>query len=245
MLCTLTYQETITLDLHVEMVEWQAVSLSQQMGTASVFVPRNTKVFDLDDDGNPRYLDDNDASLIEIHHPHAGTWAGVIDMLTLDASGAQIDAVSIEAWLDIRKLTIPRVFQQTPAGIIASYIIDDAVAGLGNPVLHRGAAVIGGPTIERYEFTGQSALSGLQDLQDRTGQEWAVIDGTVHWLPFTGRVHERWLIEEGDLVAAARQSRPRDRVSEVVARDPFGQTMRVGNAEVSPFWPKQEVVNTR
>lgn len=233
MLCRLTNTASITVDLPAQGVTWSA-TVTREHGEATVRVPRTSVAFD------PAYIDDLGGFLVEVFAP-SGVWRGVADRPNFDPAGCTLTLLPLSQWLDIRLLTTPRTFYACPAGYIARQMLRDGMEGLGAAVIIPGTFVMAPPVLPIYKFSGQSVLAGLTDLAAHTGQEWALDDTVLSWLPSQGTYREFHLVDDGRYFESFTDGSLQDSAAQVIEIQPDGETITVTAGEAPPLWPRQMV----
>lgn len=240
MLVTLTNTDTITVDLPVDSLSW-AVTSAGELGQARFTIPRNSPAF------SAAYFDEDGGSLVRFSHGQLGDWPGLIDGdMTIDGTGAVIQAGHMTALAGIRTLAVSRTFRAITAGAIARVAVMDALSGLGKLVMQPGTFVEAAPIIPEFTFTGQYLTEVLNTLAELSGQEWVISNtGLISWLPRQGSLYAPWLAEPSALSAGSRTANPRERVSEYIVRDGLGRAYSAYNNDLAAgsFYQRQVVAS--
>lgn len=232
---TLEYTEAWTGDLTVDEIRWTTLA-AREFGAASFSVPKGHPAH------NPLYLNDRESSLVRIEHPDLGAWEGAVVRIGTNARGATVEALQLTALTTQLRVTPGRVFLSLTAGEIMRQAILDCSAGRGRQVLRVGTILEAPPTIDRFEFTGQTLAELAAELVALTGHEWRLNNGAIDWLPPPSRLYEYVLTTTGDLIDSTMTADVSRQKGEVIAQGDTGApyVARAGDVLSSSFWAGQE-----
>lgn len=191
----------------------------------------------------PEVLSSRKRMLVEIFTPR-GRWRGITDgRPRFDGRGVTLEALSLNAALEIRLVSSSRSFYSATAGMIAKAAVRDAFGGLDTLSITPGTFLHAPPTIPVYHFAGQPLLNVLIELAEQSGQEWFVDDALrLNWVSKQGRYQQLVVVDDGRLFETV-QIEIGD-VAEVIEVEPDGRKWTARVREASRLWPKQEVVST-
>lgn len=229
----------VTRDGYAEgSVAWRCPAL-RQFGEASLYIPRGSALWDTS------VLDDERGILVELQDADLGAWRG-FGWPDVTAAGATVAARELGALMESRVVNRSRTFRNLTAGAIARSAVQDALAGLGAPVLAAGTFVEAAPVIPEFRFNGQTLAEVLGDLMADTGQEWAVDGARLNWRPASGSLVALALCEDGDVCGVAREVSDTP-VVEVLARGSDGRvvTRAALDASAGSLWRRQAVVDVQ
>lgn len=212
---TLSGTNSITLDLEVSQVTWRSPA-TQQFGAAELRIPRSSPAF------SSQYISETSRFGVQISHPRLGIWDGIAKEMRIDSDGAHISAMALEWLVSTRYVAPARTFREMTAGLIARQGLLDAFGGLSQTPILIGTFTECAPLVSHYEFTGQSYVHVLADLQVSTGQEWSIRNGALCWHPRFGTFHEGRLIGGSDVVGESVRVAIDDVVTSVTATDARG-----------------------
>lgn len=169
-----------------------------------------------------------------------GTFKGVTDAPEFAPDSCKITVLALSTWLDGRLVAHRPTYQAMTAGTLARRAALDALGGLGAASIVPGVFCEGGQPLSSYQFSGQSLLSVLNDLTQRSGQEWEIDDaGRLNWQPRSGRYLELTLVDDGRLFGSDQAVSLTDRSREVIEQDANGVVFDVVSGDVPVLWPRQ------
>lgn len=229
----------VTVDGYAEgSVTWRCPAL-RQFGEASLYIPRGSALY------RSAVLDEDAGLLVELQDADLGAWRG-FGWPDVTAAGATIAARELGALMESRVVNRSRTFRNLTAGAIARSAVQDALAGLGAPVLVAGTFVEAAPVVAEFSFDGQTLAEVLGDLMADTGQEWSIEGSRLSWRPAGGTLVDLALCEDGDVCGVSRESQDTP-VVEVLARGSDGRVVarRADDATAGSLWRRQAVVDVR
>lgn len=171
-------------------------------------------------------------------------WRGVTDVPSLRDDGTvTVRVYAVERWLDLRQIPVRVTWYGVTAGAAVRHALRITLGGLAEAPVLPGTVVEAAPILTAVEFSGQSLLSLLIDLHERTGQEWYLDEaGRLHWVASVGRYRPFILTDAGGVLDVRTRDQLPDvarEVGEVRAGVPWDyQDLRVPGT-----WPRREQMN--
>jgi hypothetical protein len=207
-----------------------------QYGDLDVFIPRGSALFgQVDPVGN---------QVVEVYGDLLGAWVGVTDIPSYErrSNGVHLTAMHQAGYASMRTVGTSRTFRNLTAGVIARLAFLSAASG--GSFWTEGTFVDAAPAIPEYRFTGQSFSAVLDDLMQRTSQEWSVSpDGVFSWLPPGGAVWDDHFPDGAQIQELDHIGGVSDRVDDVTMRAADGRTGRAVLPNVGA-WRRQLSLTT-
>lgn len=234
MLVNLHGERAVILDLPAE-VTW-ASAQGQSFGSASIRILRDSIAWDAE------IISEHGGVLVEIITA-VGTWRGIGDTPVYRTDGMAIQALHLNSWTRIRHVASHRLFCGVSAGVIVKRAVQDALVGLGSVPVTIGPILHAPPVIADYTFKGQTFLSVLTDMQNKTGQVWTITDALEFtWRSQIGRYRELTLIDDGRYLDRLQRQPLADQIAETIEIEPNGRTFTAYDHGVPALWPSQQIV---
>lgn len=206
---TLGRNPSITRELEIQSITW-ASPVARQVGTATVFVDRDSDAFD------PQYISEDGESYIILTDPELGIWRGTVkpDDLDFSSDGVKLIAQHEIGLTQKRLIGRGRIESATPGQIAEQMARDALPPDLG---ITPGTFTVSGPLISGFEMNRETLRDGLVKLQDDSNQEWEIDhEGRLNWKPEVGQSHGFVLVEGSDLVDVHWISANEEPVKEII-----------------------------
>lgn len=230
-------------------VKWTA-PFSREIGFASIRVSKNNSMF------NSSHLDKKGGFVVKITvteevESNSRTWVGIADVPSYDSDGATINCYEMTYLFSTKYVKSNRSFFAITAGEIFRNAFLETFGGAHDNVFKLGSVGEGSPFIPFYQFTGQSFLEILNDLNSLTGQEFFITDTesnsgefTINWgtkpASFGANSGEA-LVDGGNFLNVTRSGSIAQFVGEVTAIGRNGQSFTTTGTKRNLLAPEHVV----
>lgn len=221
-------------DLPVLTLTYQHAS-TKQVGQASIFVPWNDAAC------SSAFIDEDRAFPVTIYD-RLGRWDGLCLTIEKGEGGYTLDCSHRAILLTARLTYRNREYKNLTAGAIAKSVIGQSLASLTGPGLRLGTFALLPQALSRYSVTGTTVAQVLTELQDTTGQEYAISGDVISWLPAVTPLYGTLLIEGSTLTAPTRTIGFTDQIAALTSATEIGQEVPVTATDVRGIWQREQLM---